>query len=587
MKRLLRYMKGYRKDSVVAPLLKLFEATLELLVPFMMIQIIDIGIANSDRKYVLVSCLILALIALVGLCAAISAQYFSARAAIGFSSKLRYLLMEKIQKLSYTELDVLGSSGAITVMNSDVNQVQSGVNLTLRLLLRSPFVVFGALIAAYLIDPSSAHTFSVVIAILFVIVFLILLVSIPMHKKVQKSLDRITGKVRENLSGVRVIRAFCREDKEKKIFRERTHELTDMQNAVGRVSALLNPFTVVVINLGIVFLVYIGALRVESGSLTQGEVVALYNYMSLILVELVKFANLVISIAKALASATRVADLLDLPEEKDVEIESGDSSLERIEGIEFDNVSFRYEKAGDYSLENISFKVNRGETVGIIGSTGSGKSSLVNLIPRFYTATEGRILVFLREGTGKILVNGKDIREISALCLRSKIGIAPQKALLFSGTLRENLLWGDENADGESVEKALEAAVATEVVNSKTDKLDERVLFGGKNFSGGQRQRLTIARALVKKPDVLILDDSASALDYATDSKLRAQISSLDDKPITFIVSQRAASVLSADLIIVLDDGKAVGVGRHGDLLSDCEIYKEIYTSQFGGDDNA
>ena len=576
MKRLLRYMKGYRRDSVVAPLLKLFEATLELLVPFMMIQIIDIGIANSDRKYVLVSCLILALIALVGLCAAISAQYFSARAAIGFSSKLRYLLMEKIQKLSYTELDVLGSSGAITVMNSDVNQVQSGVNLTLRLLLRSPFVVFGALIAAYLIDPSSAHTFSVVIAILFVIVFLILLVSIPMHKKVQKSLDRITGKVRENLSGVRVIRAFCREDKEKKIFRERTHELTDMQNAVGRVSALLNPFTVVVINLGIVFLVYIGALRVESGSLTQGEVVALYNYMSLILVELVKFANLVISIAKALASATRVADLLDLPEEKDVEIESKDSSLERIESIEFDNVSFRYEKAGDYSLENISFKVNRGETVGIIGSTGSGKSSLVNLIPRFYTATDGRILV-----------NGKDIREISALCLRSKIGIAPQKALLFSGTLRENLLWGDGNADNESVEKALEVAVATEVVNSKTDKLDERVLFGGKNFSGGQRQRLTIARALVKKPDVLILDDSASALDYATDSKLRAQISSLDDKPITFIVSQRAASVLSADLIIVLDDGKAVGVGKHGDLLSDCEIYKEIYTSQFGGDDNA
>lgn len=576
MKRLLRYMKGYRRDSVVAPLLKLFEATLELLVPFMMIKIIDIGIANSDRQYVLVSCLILALIALVGLCAAISAQYFSARAAIGFSSKLRYLLMEKIQKLSYTELDSLGSSGMITVMNSDVNQVQSGVNLTLRLLLRSPFVVFGALIAAYLIDPSSAHTFSVVIAILFVIVFLILLVSIPMHKRVQKSLDRITGKVRENLSGVRVIRAFCREDKEKKIFRERTHELTDMQNAVGRVSALLNPFTVVVINLGIVFLVYIGALRVESGSLTQGEVVALYNYMSLILVELVKFANLVISIAKALASATRVADLLDLPEEKDVEIESGDSSLERIESIEFENVSFRYEKAGDYSLENISFKVNRGETVGIIGSTGSGKSSLVNLIPRFYTATEGRILV-----------NGRDIRELSALDLRSRIGVAPQKALLFSGTIRENLLWGCENADNESVEKALEVAVATEVVNSKSDRLDEKVLFGGKNFSGGQRQRLSIARALVKNPDVLILDDSASALDYATDSKLRAEISTLEDAPITFIVSQRAASVLSADVIIVLDDGRAVGIGSHDELLASCEIYKEIYTSQFGGDDNA
>lgn len=576
MKRLLRYMKGYRRDSVVAPLLKLFEATLELLVPFMMIKIIDIGIANSDRQYVLVSCLILALIALVGLCAAISAQYFSARAAIGFSSKLRYLLMEKIQKLSYTELDVLGSSGAITVMNSDVNQVQSGVNLTLRLLLRSPFVVFGALIAAYLIDPSSAHTFSFVIAILFIIVFFILLVSIPMHKRVQKALDRITGKVRENLSGVRVVRAFCREDEEKEIFRERTHELTDMQNAVGRVSALLNPLTVVVINLGIVFLVYIGALRVESGALTQGEVVALYNYMSLILVELVKFANLVISIAKALASASRVADLLDLPDEKDVEIENGECSLEKIESIEFENVSFRYEKAGDYSLENISFKANKGETVGIIGSTGSGKSSLVNLIPRFYTATEGRILV-----------NGRDIRELSALDLRSRIGVAPQKALLFSGTIRENLLWGCENADDKRIEKALERSIATEVVNSKSDRLDEKVLFGGKNFSGGQRQRLSIARALVKNPDVLILDDSASALDYATDSKLRAEISTIEDAPITFIVSQRAASVLSADVIIVLDDGRAVGIGSHDELLAGCEIYKEIYTSQFGGDDNA
>lgn len=575
MKRLLRYMKGYRRDSVVAPLLKLFEATLELLVPFMMIKIIDIGIANSDRQYVLVSCLILALIALVGLCAAISAQYFSARAAIGFSSKLRYLLMEKIQKLSYTELDSLGSSGMITVMNSDVNQVQSGVNLTLRLLLRSPFVVFGALIAAYLIDPSSAHTFSFVIAILFIIVFFILLVSIPMHKRVQKSLDRITGKVRENLSGVRVVRAFCREDEEKEIFRERTHELTDMQNAVGRVSALLNPLTVVVINLGIVFLVYIGALRVESGALTQGEVVALYNYMSLILVELVKFANLVISIAKALASASRVADLLDLPDEKDVEIENGECSLEKIESIEFENVSFRYEKAGDYSLENISFKANKGETVGIIGSTGSGKSSLVNLIPRFYTATEGRILV-----------NGRDIRELSALDLRSRIGVAPQKALLFSGTIRENLLWGCENADDERIEKALERSIATEVVNSKSDGLDEKVLFGGKNFSGGQRQRLSIARALVKNPDVLILDDSASALDYATDSKLRTKLSTLEDAPITFIVSQRAASVLSADVIIVLDDGRAVGIGRHDELLAGCEIYKEIYTSQFGGDDN-
>ena len=549
MKRILTFLKDYKKESVIAPLFKMLEAIFELIVPLVVAQIIDIGIANSDRQYVLVSCLILALIALVGLCAAISAQYFSARAAIGFSSKLRYLLMEKIQKLSYTELDSLGSSGMITVMNSDVNQVQSGVNLTLRLLLRSPFVVFGALIAAYLIDPSSAHTFSFVIAILFIIVFFILLVSIPMHKRVQKSLDRITGKVRENLSGVRVVRAFCREDEEKEIFRERTHELTDMQNAVGRVSALLNPLTVVVINLGIVFLVYIGALRVESGALTQGEVVALYNYMSLILVELVKFANLVISIAKALASASRVADLLDLPDEKDVEIENGECSLEKIESIEFENVSFRYEKAGDYSLENISFKANKGETVGIIGSTGSGKSSLVNLIPRFYTATEGRILV-----------NGRDIRELSALDLRSRIGVAPQKALLFSGTIRENLLWGCENADDERIEKALERSIATEVVNSKSDGLDEKVLFGGKNFSGGQRQRLSIARALVKNPDVLILDDSASALDYATDSKLRTKLSTLEDAPITFIVSQRAASVLSADVIIVLDDGKAVGI---------------------------
>ncbi len=572
MKKLLKYMKGYYKECVIAPLFKLFEASLELLVPFVMSFIIDVGIASSDKKYVLYACLLLVLFAAVGLIASVTAQYFSAKAAIGFSSAVRRGLMAKVQRLSYSDLDTLGSSAIITGMTSDINQVQSGVNLTLRLLLRSPFVVFGAMVMAFVIDPKSALIFVAVIAILSVIVFGIMLITIPMYKGVQSGVDRVTRGVRENLTGVRVIRAFCNEEREKQEFSRSLEGLNKAQKAVGKISALMNPVTLAIINIAIILLLYVGAVRVDTGKLTQGEVVALYNYMSLILVELIKLANLIISITKSLASASRISSILEIEEKEAHSSQKTESSLENA-SVVFENVSMKYKSSSEQSLENISFSAKAGATVGIIGGTGSGKTTLVNLIPKFYELSEGRILI-----------GGVDISTLDEKELRSHIGIVPQKAVLFTGTIRSNLLWGNENASDEELYEALRAAQALDVVASKEKGLDEPVNQGGTNFSGGQRQRLTIARALVKKPEILILDDSASALDYATDAALRHSLSKMENSPTVFIVSQRAASVLSADIIIVLDDGKSVGVGTHSELIESCEVYREIYYSQFGGE---
>nr|WP_294493391.1 ABC transporter ATP-binding protein [uncultured Mediterraneibacter sp.] len=583
MKSLLIYLKDYKKESIMAPLFKMLEASFELLVPLVMAAVIDVGIAGSDRPYIMRMCFVLVALGLIGLVCSITAQYFSAKAAAGFGTGVRHALFEHIQSFTFTEMDTIGSATLITRMTSDVNQMQSGVNLVLRLFLRSPFIVFGAMIMAFTVDVKAAWIFVIVIPVLSVIVFGIMLVTMPLYRKVQERLDRVLLTTRENLAGARVIRAFNKEDEERARFASANQELTDTQKFVGRISGLMNPMTYIVINGGIIALIYAGAVRVNTGGLTQGEVVALINYMSQILVELVKLANLIITVTKAAACANRVESVLRIrpgmrdgntewPSDAETSGPNGGSDRRdgRVPAVEFCHVSLKYEGAGGESLTDISFRAMPGQTIGIIGGTGSGKSSLVNLIPRFYDASSGQIRIF-----------GREIQEYRAGSLRAHIGVVPQKATLFKGTIAENLRWGNENASQEDLEEALEVSQAKEFVEQKADGLEFQIEQGGRNLSGGQKQRLTIARALVRKPDILILDDSASALDFATDAALRGAIRSMKESPTVFIVSQRASAVQYADQIIVLDDGKAVGTGTHEELLASCPAYKEIYYSQF------
>ena len=566
MKKLLKYMRGYGKECVLGPLFKLLEATFELFVPLVVASIVDTGIANQDTGYILKMCGVMILLGIIGLICAVTAQYFAAGAAVGFASRLRHAVMEHILGLSYSQIDKLGTSTLVTRLTSDINQVQNGVNLTLRLLLRSPFVVFGAMVMAFTIDFDSALTFAVLIPVLCVVVFGIMLITIPMYKRVQAGLDKVTSATRQNLTGVRVLRAFCMEETETEQFSEQTNDLTQKQVSAGRISALMNPLTFVIVNLAIVVLVHVGALKVEGGILTQGLVIALYNYMSQILVELIKMANLIINMTKAAACASRIADILDQQPSQ----EDGAAKTALQGTVEFKDVTARYSETGEPSLEHISFRAEPGQTIGIIGGTGSGKTTLVNLIPRLYDAAEG-----------EVLIDGINVRDFDAVALRRQIGIVPQKAVLFKGTIRQNLLWGREDATDADLWAALDTAQAREVVKSKENELDADVEQGGVNFSGGQRQRLTIARALVRKPRILILDDSASALDYATDAALRTAIRNMPDAPTTFIVSQRAASVRYADHILVLDDGIIAGQGTHDSLLESCPVYQEVYYSQF------
>ena len=567
MKRIMRYMRGYEKQCILGPLFKLLEAALELLVPLVVASIVDQGIGLGNRSYIVQMCLVMIGLGLVGLACSVTAQFFAARAAVGFCTRLRHALLEHILGLSYTQIDTIGTSTLITRMTSDVNQVQSGVNLCLRLLLRSPFVVFGAMIMALTIDAQAALVFVGVIPVLCVIVFGIMLITMPKYKQVQAGLDQVTSATRQNLTGVRVLRAFCKEDSEVETFCGKTQELTRRQLLAGRISALMNPVTYVVINFAIVILVQVGALKVDGGILTQGLVIALYNYMSQILVELIKMADLIINMTKAAACADRIGAVLEVENDQ----QDGTSQSRSLRGaVEFRNVCAQYAGAGEPSLTDISFRAEPGQTVGIIGGTGSGKTTLVNLIPRLYDAAQGQVLV-----------DGRDVKEYEMEVLRWEIGVVPQKAVLFQGTIRENLLWGNPDATEEDLWQALKVAQAEEVVRGKTLQLEEPVEQGGMNFSGGQRQRLTIARALVRKPKILILDDSASALDYATDAKLRMAIRAMEQPPTTFIVSQRAASVRFADEILVLDDGCMVGRGTHDELLKSCPVYQEIYYSQF------
>lgn len=564
MKKLLVYLKDYIKESILGPLFKLLEALFELFVPLVIAAIIDTGIENGDKGYIIKMCLVLVLLGFVGLAFSITAQYFAAKASVGFVSKIRHVLFGHIQSLSYSELDQIGTSTLITRMTSDMNQVQNGMNLALRLLLRSPFVVFGAMIMAFTIDVPSAMIFVYVTIVLLIVVFGIMLGSIPLYKKVQQKLDAVMTVTRENLTGVRVIRAFCKEDEETDDFINKNNELTASQKFVGKISALMNPMTYVIINLAIIWLIHTGAVRVEAGILTQGAVVALYNYMSQILVELIKLANLIINITKSIACGNRIQAVLDIKPD----LESGNSSCN--EGsVEFDHVNLRYKNAGADSLSDITFTAAKGETIGIIGGTGSGKSSLVNLIPRFYDAA-----------SGEVKVGGVNVKDMDVEQLREKIGVVPQKAVLFHGTIRENMQWGVTNASDDEIMEAIEAAQGLDVIKAKGG-LDCEIEQGGKNLSGGQRQRLTIARALVKKPEILILDDSASALDFATDAALRKSLRELDYHPTVFIVSQRTSSIQHADRIIVLDDGAAVGIGTHDELMKSCSVYQEIYNSQF------
>ena len=564
MKKLLIYLKDYIKESILGPLFKLLEALFELFVPLVIAAIIDTGIENGDTGYIIKMCLVLVLLGFVGLAFSITAQYFAAKASVGFVSKIRHVLFGHIQSLSYSELDQIGTSTLITRMTSDMNQVQNGMNLALRLLLRSPFVVFGAMIMAFTIDVPSAMIFVYVTIVLLIVVFGIMLGSIPLYKKVQQKLDAVMTVTRENLTGVRVIRAFCKEDEETDDFINKNNELTASQKFVGKISALMNPVTYVIINLAIIWLIHTGAVRVEAGILTQGAVVALYNYMSQILVELIKLANLIINITKSIACGNRIQAVLDIKPD----LESGNSSCN--EGsVEFDHVNLRYKNAGADSLSDITFTAAKGETIGIIGGTGSGKSSLVTLIPRFYDAA-----------SGEVKVGGVNVKDMDVEQLREKIGVVPQKAVLFHGTIRENMQWGVTNASDDDIMEAIEAAQGLDVIKAKGG-LDCEIEQGGKNLSGGQRQRLTIARALVKKPEILILDDSASALDFATDAALRKSLRELDYHPTVFIVSQRTSSIQHADRIIVLDDGAAVGIGTHDELMKSCSVYQEIYNSQF------
>ena len=578
MKTLLAYLKGYKKESILAPLFKMLEASFELFVPLVMAAIIDVGIANQDKPYIVKMCFVLIALGIIGLVCSITAQYFAAKAATGVGTGIRHGLFEHIQKFTFTEMDQLGTSTLITRMTSDINQIQSGVNLVLRLFLRSPFIVFGAMIMAFTVDVKAALVFVVTIPLLSLIVFGIMLVTMPMYKKVQADLDQVLLATRENLTGARVIRAFNKEEDETKRFENANQILTDAQKYVGRISGMMNPLTYIIVNGAIIALIYVGAVRVDIGDLTQGQVVALINYMSQILVELVKLANLIISVTKAAACLNRVESVLAVKpdmNEGDVRWESNSSEEDqdlknKVPVVEFSHVSLTYKGTSDTSLSDINFCAEKGQTIGIIGGTGSGKSSLVNLIPRFYDATEGTVKI-----------NGRDIKEYQTENLREHIGVVLQKAVLFKGSIADNLRWGKEDATEQDMYDALDISQAREFVDTKQGGLEFQIEQGGRNLSGGQKQRMTIARALVRKPEILILDDSASALDFATDAALRKSIKEMKNQPTVFIVSQRAASIQYADQIIVLDDGEMAGIGTHEELLKDCPIYQEIYYSQF------
>lgn len=570
MKKLLKYLKNYKKETVFAPLFKLLEASFELLVPLVVAAMIDRGIGQGNLRDVYRMGGLMILLGIIGLIAAVTAQYFSAKAAVGFATELRSALFRHIQSLSYTEIDTAGTSTLLTRLTSDINQLQSGVNMTLRLLLRSPFVVFGAMIMAFTVDVKCALIFAAVIPLLSIVVFGIMLKTMPMYQQVQKRLDRVLSLTRENLTGIRVIRAFHKENAEIEKFQEENAQLTAMQLSVGKISGLMNPVTYVIINLGLVILIRTGAVRVDLGELTQGQVIALINYISQILVELIKLANLIMLITKALSCADRVSQVFEMKNP----MSTGTLLSSEADGtapiLEFDHVSFSYAGAGEASLSDIDFTVNKGETIGVIGGTGSGKTTLINLIPRFYDASRGQIRFF-----------GKPIAEYDLEELRKRIGVVPQKSVLFRGTIESNLRWGKKDATEEEMLEALASAQALEFVEKLDKKLASPVAQGGKNFSGGQRQRLSIARALVRKPEILILDDSTSALDYVTDAKLRAELKAGKSSMTTFIVSQRTSSIRYADKILVLEDGRIVGMGTHQELLASCEVYREIYDSQY------
>lgn len=570
MKRLFVYMKDFKKESILGPLFKLLEASFELLVPLVVTAIIDRGIAGEDIPFIVRMVVLMVVLGVVGLACSLTAQYFAAKAAVGFTAKLKSALFAHIQKFSYSEMDTMGTSTLITRMTSDMNQVQSGVNLVLRLFLRSPFIVFGAMMMAFTIDVKAALIFVVTIPALSVVVFGIMLLSMPLYKKVQAGLDKLLRRTRENLSGVRVIRAFNKEESEISQFNSENASLTRMQMFVGRISALMNPLTYIIINAAILVLIWTGAWQVEEGVLSQGQVVALVNYMSQILVELIKLANLIITVTKALACANRIESVFAQTSSMEFANEPVQEERGAEDIVVFENVSLTYQNAGAESLSDLNFHVKRGQTVGIIGGTGSGKSSLVNLIPRFYDASKGRVLV-----------DGIDVRQYPEHQLRDKIGVVPQKAVLFGGTIEENIRWGKENASEEEIDQALAVSQAQEFVNAREGGTGAVIAQNGKNLSGGQRQRLTIARALVRHPEILILDDSASALDYATDARLRKAIREMDNTVTVFIVSQRAASIQYADQIIVLDDGTVAGIGTHSELLANCPVYQEIYYSQY------
>ncbi len=572
MRKLLRYMKSYKKESILAPLFKLLEASFELITPLIIAQIIDIGIANGDKGFVLSRCLILVGFGVVGMVSAITAQYFAAKAAVGFATELRHSIFEKINNLSFSLLDKVGTSTLLTRITNDVNQVQNGVNLLLRLFMRSPFIVFGAVIMAATVDVGSLPLFLTVVALLSIVVFGIMLLTIKRYKAIQSQLDSVMNTTRENLNGARVIRAFCSEESETEKFVSQNSLLSKLQKSTGKISALLNPVTFILINTGIVILIHYGALKVDSGSLTQGQVVALYNYMSQILVELIKLANLIITVTKAFASAGRISDVLDIDT---TIVYTDDKSVKNNHAVEFNNVSIHYNEGAKDALQNISFTAEPGQIIGVIGGTGSGKTTLVNLISRFYDANEG-----------EISVSGKDIRSYSDDEIRNKVHVVLQRAVLFKGSLKDNLLWGNKNASDEEMLSAVKSAQAIDFVSEKGG-LDMEITAEGRNLSGGQRQRLSIARALVGSPDILILDDSASALDYVTEKALRTALAELPNKPTLFIVSQRTSSLRHADKILVLDDGALVGCGTHDELLETSEVYREIYDSQFGGKESA
>ena len=570
MRKLLTFLKGYEKESVLGPLFKLLEATLELFVPLAVASLIDVGIGNRDINYVIKMFIFLVVLGAVGLAFSLTAQFFAAKAAVGFVKKIKHALFWHMESLSYTEIDQLGTSAMVNRMTSDMNQLQSGMNMALRLLLRSPFVVAGAFLMAWIIDAKAAKVFGVTILVLTIIVYGIMLITIPLYKKVQQKLDKVMGATRENLIGVRVIRAFGLEEEGKEEFIQKHRELTKGQKFVGSISAMMNPMTYIVVNMGIAVLIWEGAIQVEHGILTQGAVVALYNYMAQILEELVKLANTIVLLTKMVASGNRVQSVLEMESSQKYPESTLVDDKKDMPHVVFENVSLKYANAGEESLTGINFEARKGQVIGVIGGTGSGKTSLINMLPRFYDATRGQVYV-----------DGLDVTKYKKEDIRNKVGLVPQKAVLFKGTIRENLRWGNESATDEELMEALEIAQAKEIVESKKEKLDFMITQNGRNLSGGQRQRFTIARALVKKPEILILDDSASALDYATDANLRKALQNMKEKPTIFIVSQRTISIQHADLILVLDDGEMVGCGTHEELLHSCEIYQEIYASQF------